>query len=173
MIRVMAESMTPVDALERLEELRFSFGRDPARAKLAALERLADGFLSDADEVERLHDVLLVLRAYPDDRRILDRVTGLLDGFAAREDTVDLGDDLVNTGIAGTEIHFSFYWFTLCWLIRHWPHQVRIDWSAFGTPRQLSHELPTPSPSTSVWSGLNWVAQLSHASPGPSPSVSD
>lgn len=124
--------MTVRQALERLESLRFTFGRGAAREKVALLGTLAEGALPDAEHVIRLHDVLAVLRAYPDDRPVLDLVNRLLARFHEREDTGRHRGELVNTGIAGTEIQFRFYWFTLGWLVRRWPDHVRIDWRSFG-----------------------------------------
>ena len=117
--------------LDRLEALRFSFGPDSARRKLELLERLAESDFELADEVARLHDQLCFMRAYPDSRRLLDRVESMLAVFAKRPDLQLHRDELVNSGIQGTEIRFRFYWFTLCWLDEHWGGQLRIDWQAF------------------------------------------
>ena len=59
--------MTSLRALERLERLRFTFGRGVAKRKIALLDRLRVASLRSADEVFRLHELLCFLRAYPDD----------------------------------------------------------------------------------------------------------
>lgn len=120
------------NALTRLEQLRFAFGRGPATRKVALLDRLRKASLETASEVARLHAWLLFTAAYPDDRRVLSRVERMLDEFGARADLARHRDELVNSGIAGTEIRFSFYWFTLTRLIERWPKQIHIDWPAFG-----------------------------------------
>ena len=47
----------PMECLEALEALRFTFGRDSGRRKRALLEPLADAELPDADAVRRLLEI--------------------------------------------------------------------------------------------------------------------
>ena len=107
---------SPLAALDELERLRFTFGRRAARAKAALLDRLEDASLASADQVERLHETICFIRAYPDDRPVRTRVQRMLAEFDSREDLERHREDLINSGIAGTEIHFAFYWFTAVWL---------------------------------------------------------
>jgi len=117
--------------LRRLEQLRFTFDRGVARRKIVLLDRLRDTSLGSSDEVFRLHELLCFLRAYPDDRSLLKRVDGMLCGFAERADLDRHRRELVNSGIAGTEVHYPFFWFTAGWLAQRWPDRLRIDWPAF------------------------------------------
>ena len=77
------------------------------------------------------------MRAYPDDRPLLAVVERMLDAFDRREDLARQRKELVDSGIAGTEIRFPFYWFTLDWIARRWPQRLRIDWSASGRGKAL------------------------------------
>jgi hypothetical protein len=127
----------PSETLKRLALLKFTFNRRAARAKLDLLGRLESAALAHADEVARLHELLLFMRAYPDDRPLLARVRRLLAGFAEREDLRRECGELVNSGIAGTDIEFPFFWFTLGWLADRWGDRLRIDWAAFGKRKAL------------------------------------
>ena len=128
----------PSGALKQLEQLRFEFGPGPARRKAVVLKGLREAFLESADEVHRLHEVALFICAYPDDRALRALAGGVLAEFADREDVREFRHELVNSGIAGTEIHFSFYWFTLCRLVQRCGDRLEIDWSAFrGMQRKL------------------------------------
>ncbi|OGA15645.1 MAG: hypothetical protein A3I63_07805 [Betaproteobacteria bacterium RIFCSPLOWO2_02_FULL_66_14] len=114
-------------ALRRLEDLRNAYGRDCGREKLALLRRLEHARLGSARELERLHEQLLFLRAYPDDSRVLARVRRLLMRFARRPDLRAQRDALENTGIAGTAIRFPFFWPGARWLSRRWPGRIALD----------------------------------------------
>ncbi len=118
---------TSSSALEQLQELKFDFAQRSRRKKLGLLARVG-GPLPDADSVARLHEHLCFMRAYPDDRRVLKQVEALLAAFPEREDLQAHRRELVNSGIAGTEIHYAFYWFTLRWLAERCPDRLRIDW---------------------------------------------
>jgi len=115
--------------LEQLLKLKFAFDPRSRRKKIELLARAGDA-MPDADSVARLHEHLCFMRAYPDDRRMLKQVETLLTGFSEREDLDLHRRELVNSGIAGTEIHFAFFWFTLRWLAERWPDRLRIDWRA-------------------------------------------
>ena len=66
----------------------------------------------------------------------------MLDRFDTRSDLRRHRKRLVDTGIAGTTIHFRFYWITACWLARHWPSQLAVDWADLEHPDRLERLLP-------------------------------
>jgi hypothetical protein len=117
-------------ALEQLLKLKFVFDPRGRRKKLELLARVKADSMPDASSVARLHEHLCFMRAYPDDRRVLKQVKTLLADFWEREDLDLHRKELVNSGIAGTEIHYAFFWFTLYWLAERWPDRLRIDWNA-------------------------------------------
>jgi len=95
-----------------------------------------------------LHENLLRRAAYPRDRAELSETRRALRQFAGRTDVARFRDQLGNSGIAGTEIDYRFYWPTALWLARRWPSQLRIDWEQFERAEQLSNVLPLLLPFT-------------------------
>ena len=108
----------PVSDLSRLETLRTTYGDRAAQTKLDLLRRLDATRLASAGHVRRLHEALCFLRTYPDDQRVASRVARMLTAFDRRADLRQFRDELADTGIAGTAIHYRFFWSTALWLAR-------------------------------------------------------
>jgi hypothetical protein len=126
--------------------------------------------LPSAKGIERLHEILCFLRAYPDSRKLLEQVERMLSGFALRADLKRHRRALADTGLAGTEIHFPFFWFTARWLAERWPRQLSIDWSELEKKDELEDRLSlllpyseTPALDESSLSLREWLKRL----PGP------
>jgi len=117
------------------------YGADAAARKRDVLGRLAPARLTRAREVERLHECLCFLRAYPDDRATLDLVERLLERFSRRADVRRHAGRLSNTGIAGTAIEFRFYWRMARWIVERWPDRLHVDWSEFDRADRLGERL--------------------------------
>jgi hypothetical protein len=111
--------------------LKAAYGGDAADRKLALLAELQRRRLPSARAVVSLHEFLCFLRAYPDNPAVLERVEEMLSRFARRPDLQRHRRALADTGIAGTAIHYVFFWFTAQWLARRWPDRLRINWKAF------------------------------------------
>ena len=124
-------SAKPGTLLKQLEHLRDKSDKDSWSAKLDLLRELERRRLGRATEVFRLHECLCFLQAYPDNAAVLCQVQRMLEGFSERPDLRHRRGELADTGIAGTRIDFSFYWFTALWLARRWPDRITVDWSAF------------------------------------------
>lgn len=75
----------------------------------------------------RLHEFLCFLRAYPDNQAVLDGAERMLAHFDRRADLRRNRAALADTGIAGTAIHYVFFWFTAQWLARRWPLRITIN----------------------------------------------
>ena len=90
-----------------------------------------------ARSIERLHDELIRLQAYPPDRSTLAAVRRALRAFGARTDVRGFRDQLHSTGIAGTDICYRFYWPTARWLTDRWPDRLHIDWEEFENAGRL------------------------------------
>jgi hypothetical protein len=131
-----AESATSL--LNRLERLKHVFGEGVAVRKLELLRRLERRRLARAADLLRLHECLCFWRAYPDDAWVLAQVERMLETFAERSDLHRHGETLADSGIAGTPIHYSFFWPTALWLARHWPDRLSVDWEAFEEQERLS-----------------------------------
>jgi hypothetical protein len=124
-----------------LVSIASQYGGTSAAKKLALLAELAQRSLDKAREVSMLHEMLCLLRAYPDNAEVLGQVEDMLLGFPARQDLHEHREELADTGIAGTPIDYNFYWPTAQWLTRRWPEQLHIDWSALETEAQLERML--------------------------------
>jgi hypothetical protein len=105
--------------------------------KRALFEALATVPLSSAKEVLKLHELLLFARAYPDDEGALAAVETVLAAFESRRDLRRHRRELVNSGIAGTEIRYKFFYPTAVALARRFPRRLRIDWRAWKRKRDL------------------------------------
>jgi len=71
------------DPLRALEKLRNVFHKTSGREKRIHMRRLARTRLRSAAEVERLHEILCFVRAYPDDARTLAAASRMLRAFLA------------------------------------------------------------------------------------------
>jgi len=101
-------------------------GADTAR-KRVLLRDLDRARLRTAGQVQRLHEALCFLRAYPDDARVAGQVERMLVRFARRADLQAQRHALASSGIAGTTIRYGFFWPTARWLAQRWPGQFRLD----------------------------------------------
>lgn len=128
--------------LSALERLRLAHGDDAAAQKLAILSVLRSAPLKTARQVLRLHECLCFLLVFPDDARVRVAAERMLATFAYREDLVRHREALADSGIAGTSIHFSFYYPTARWLARRWSRHLHIDWSAYEHPERIDALIP-------------------------------
>jgi len=128
--------------LSTLEKIRSDYGPGLADRKLALLRRLARQRLGSARAVLRLHEALCFLRAYPDDARVLERVEAMLLAFDRRSDLRRHAGELVNSGVAGTEIAMHFYAQMARWLTERWGERLRVDWDEAEEIERLERLLP-------------------------------
>ena len=132
--------------LDELEAIRFRYDPPTAALRRRNLRSLARRRLPSAGDVERLHELLCFVRAYPDDSETLKLTEDLLARFPRRRDLHAHRSELFNTGIAGTDLYYRYYWVTAQWLVRHWPQQVSIDWPELDHDEELlsflEHLLP-------------------------------
>jgi hypothetical protein len=128
--------------LAELERLRAEFGGGVAARKCELLDALAGATLRSSKLVQRLHEVLCFLRAYPDDAAVLARTTAMLDGFAVRRDLRAHRRALRDTGIAGTTVRDSFFAPTARWLAQRFPGALRVVWPGYAKKELLNDRLP-------------------------------
>ncbi|HUL65073.1 MAG TPA: hypothetical protein VLW55_10695 [Burkholderiaceae bacterium] len=129
-------------SLLRLERIKDRFGAPFAARKLAALKELARTRMRTAREVERLHEAVCFVRAYPDDRRVLAAARRLLATFGQRADLRRARSDLDHSGITGTTCWFPFFYPTAVWLAEQWPEQLRFDRGDIEADKNLAQWLP-------------------------------
>ncbi len=142
----------PIRALANLERIKDSYGGASAARKLALLQALDRARLVSARQVQRLHEVLCFLRAYPDDARVAGRVERMLARFARRADLQANRDALAVSGIAGTPIRYRFFWPTARWLAQRWPGEFRLDRSDAEAEDNIAGALPMlVTPAEAQW----------------------
>jgi hypothetical protein len=117
--------------LASLERILTRYGAGVAERKAKLIRELARRSLSSSDKVYRFHEALCFLWAYPDNRDVLRAVESALERFEKRRDLRIFRDELTNSGIAGTDIHFQFFWFMSRWLVRRHPEHLSIDWDEY------------------------------------------
>jgi hypothetical protein len=139
-------------ALAALEKIKNEYGGGSTARKLLALRRLDPARLEAARQVERLHEALCFLSAYPDDARVAARVGRMLRAFARRADLRRHRDALADSGIAGTTIRYRFFWPTARWLAHRWPAQFRLDRSDGAAEDNIAGALPLlVTPAEAQW----------------------
>ncbi len=128
--------------LRELEATRFDYQSGRAAFKTRLLERLDRRSLKTARDLSRLHEHLCFLRAYADNHAAYAQVVRMLKRFAARPDLIRHRAALADTGIAGTVIHYQFFWPTARWLALRWPERLEIDWEDIEDTKSLVAALP-------------------------------
>jgi hypothetical protein len=131
----MTKALTSI--LCELEGLKTRFAPGDAARKLELLRCLGSPRLKTAAQVARLHETLLFMRAYPDDRAVLTSVEALLARFSRRRDVRRRARELANSGIAGTPIHYRFFAPAARWLAQRCGEQLGVDWRALESSAAL------------------------------------
>jgi hypothetical protein len=117
--------------LKALLALGDTFDGASSPRKVALLERMERASLASAKQVARLHELLCWWRAYPEGPEVLVAVERLLAGFSARPDLLRFRGALADSGIAGTDLRFRFYWLMALRMADRWPDALSIDWDDF------------------------------------------
>ncbi len=138
--------------LTSLEQAKGSYGDGCAEAKLQLLRQLDRSRLRSSRAVLRLHEILCFLRAYPDDARVLTQTERMLANFHRRADLRRHRAALADTGIAGTAIHYRFFWPSARWLARRWPRALVLDRRDKEAEEKLAGALPLlVTPAEAAW----------------------
>src|ERR1051325_1542515 len=134
--------------LDELDEAKGAFGADGRRVA-ALLAEIGARRFNDAAALVRLHEALLFVRAYPQDRDALVAADRLLDGFGRRVGALlEAGADPITldyieySGIAGTTLHGHYSYGFARWLVACHGDDVEIDWERYETPERLGLVLP-------------------------------
>ena len=150
-----------------LAAIRAEFGPGWPQRKRALLARLERARLGSARAVAALHDLLLFLRAYPDDPALLAQVERMLADFDRRADLRRHRTELADSGIAGTTIDFPFFAETAWRLAERFPGSLEIDWSSVAEPDRLERWLPfvahpaeIPGLDEIAWTPREWLERM-------------
>lgn len=135
--------------LERLEAAKRLFGHKGIAGLEKTLKLMAHRRISDPEQLIRFHESLLFFRAYPPTAGVLRQVERSLSTFrerveALRKSGVDLSQ-LAHpevSGIAGTSVTDTFGYYLVCWLQRHYPSQIALDWEWFEEENRLAATWP-------------------------------
>jgi len=157
----------PPAALATLQRMRLDFGAGAAQRRLSLMRMLARTRLATAGQVKRLHEMLCLIRAYPDDAQVLAQATAMLQGFARRADLRAHREALADSGIAGTAIHYRFFHAQADWLATRWPDRLRLDRSDSESEPRIAKALPllvTPAEAQALvearWPGFAAIDRL-------------
>ncbi|MHC4952979.1 MAG: hypothetical protein ACYTGZ_03755 [Planctomycetota bacterium] len=125
------------EALRELEALKYDFSPTATTRKIDLFKSLGSGRLASADDVRELHGSLKFSRAYPENAEILGVVESILARFEDRKDLRRFRRELTDSGLAGTNLHFRFYWLTAIWLWHFCKNQLTIEWKEFENKEKL------------------------------------
>jgi len=153
--------------LEELVSLKYDFAPDATARKLALLESLAAKRLPSAGAVGAFHELLCFLRAYPESPTVRAVADEIMRDFDRRPDLRRFRRALADTGIAGTQTRFRFFWLMAIRLVERWPEFISIDWPRFDHKNKLSDLLhlllpfsETPSLDAFDLSAREWLRTL-------------
>jgi hypothetical protein len=126
-------------ALDELAQCKGQFGREAAARTAALLERLKRARLRDPQDLIRLHETALFLRAYPQSPRIVRLADEILFSFGERLRGVDPDpfEDPEISGIAGTAVSTNFSYEIARSLVARYRSAIRIDWENYAGADRL------------------------------------
>ena len=134
--------MTAARALRRIEALRLRYDPRMAVEKRALLALLKGARFGRADLLLRYHEALCFMAAYPDDARLLALVRRELAAFAHRPELARFGDELADSGVAGSATRYNYFWMMSRWLAERFPRRLALDWSRPEFVGRLGAALP-------------------------------
>jgi hypothetical protein len=125
-----------IDELGRLK-VRFDGTGHAAREKLALLSRLRNAAISRRRLLRSYHDLLLFLRAFPDNREVLEESERQLAAFSAPVAAYKAASrdadaaTLMDSGIVATPVSNVFTYRFVSTITRLYPGRLEIDWDEY------------------------------------------
>ena len=118
--------------VEALAQIAHEFGPDRAREKLRLLDSIGPIARLSPRRIGRLHGTLYFLRAYPDNRSVLDAVRSKIPELrdAVERNTAEdpFHPDFLNTGLPGSVNGYGYSYAVLQRLVELHPGSLEIDW---------------------------------------------
>jgi hypothetical protein len=135
--------------IDQLDELKNQFAPTAARRILRLLQTLSRKHLNDTNTLFRYHEILLFLRAYPQNATMVRVTENELQNFASRvawlrkqeNDLAPLEHPEVS-GIAGTSVIDTFSFYIVRWLVHRHAPEAEIDWEWFENENRLAQAWP-------------------------------
>ena len=126
----MSESGATARNVNRLHSIRRRFNPAESAEKLQLMRLLINAEVSSCRGLQRLHDALCFIRAFPDSRSHYSEARSLLLEFEARvlKLPAKARAGLADTGISGTVINYAFSWELANWMARRFPGAISIHW---------------------------------------------
>jgi len=123
------------ELVNRLADLKMSYSRNDAASKAAIIRGLMEAIIPNPGLLEKYHETLCFMQAYPDNSEILKLVDSELSAFHRRVDRLRRGRRwtraLDDTGIAGTTIHYPYNLRTTRWLFERFGQAIDVDWDDY------------------------------------------
>jgi hypothetical protein len=130
-VRITEQLLDRLDAAKRAFDL-------PQTKVVALLSRVAKGKIDNAEDLIRMHETLLFMRAYPRGARLLKQVEkllkqtgGIVERLRDAEEDLSAIDDPEVSGIASGSVTSNFSYAIVRWLVANYPAQLSIDWDWF------------------------------------------
>jgi hypothetical protein len=140
---------TPNTLLDQLDDLKSRFGSTKQHSLETILSRLTRLNFNEVGALIRFHELLLFVRAYPQNERVRDLAEKLLRDFDQRVAALHEADaDLTPlesaevSGIAGTFVTDTFTYPIVRWLTHRYPARLKLDWEWFEDENRLSETWP-------------------------------
>ncbi len=135
--------------LDQLDQLKNQFAPDTAPRVERALDQLSRKNFDDTDSLFRYHEILLFLRAYPQNATVVRATEKELRRFPERVALLhELGIDLSPlehpdvSGIAGTSVTDNFSFLIVRWLLQRHASELSIEWEWFENENGLARVWP-------------------------------
>ena len=162
-------SNTLNNLLDQLDALKIRFVAHEHRSVERIVSRISRLRFSDADALLRYHELLLFLRAYPQNQQILRIVDQELAAFAKRVNQLEAtGADLSTSehpdasGIGGISMTDTFSYYIVRWLVSRPSGRVTLNWDWFEDENRLAGNLATLyatySTRTRLWKPMSLTA---------------
>jgi hypothetical protein len=137
------------DQIAQLDQLKNQFAPGTARRVERTLDQLSRKNFNDTDSLFRYHEILLFLRAYPQNASIVRATENELRRFPERvallhEQEVDLSplEHPDVSGIAGTSVTDNFTFLIVRWLLQRHASELSIEWNWFENENALARVWP-------------------------------
>ena len=136
----------PRRLVEQLQTAKLQFGQQTGAKMLKLLDTASRLRFHRAAELIRFHELLLFIRAYPQNSAVLKKTDGLLASFSRRVAEIGADDGAFNeegsAGIAGTAIDAAFSYDIVRRLAQAHPGEIEIDWDGYENWDRLGATLP-------------------------------